>query len=444
MKQEMKRKAKSEKRKVLAVMLFAFRFSLFAHPSAAQDTLRLPELQDAAVRQDPRARQLALREEALGLRLRNLESERLPRLQVSSRATHDSEVATIPIAFPGIDAPTPPHDRYEATFGVEQPILDPSLRGRAGVERARLAVERAELEAELYPLRVEVSEAFFSAFLARQRSAEILVLAQDLEAQLAVVRSRVREGAALPGDTATLRAELLGIAQQLDEVETGSGTAISRLRALTGLPLSDEARLALPALDAAVARASADSLRAHPGFAVLAARRESIARSERLVGAQLRPSVSAFGQLGFGRPGPALFERDPHEFWSAGVQLQWVPWTWKSTERERSLLALEERLVDTEEEALVRQLEREVEGELRTVERLRAALATDATIVALREQVERQAAAQLAERVISPAEYVRLRTDLQEARLAQQRHRVELAHAQARYLTTLGLPLEER
>jgi hypothetical protein len=36
---------------------------------------------------------------------------------------------------------------------------------------------------------------------------------------------------------------------------------------------------------------------------------------------------------------------------------------------------------------------------------------------------------------------VDVRTDLQDARLARQRHRVELARARASYLTTLGIEL---
>ena len=434
-------RARISKIRVVLFALCALNFEL----ASAQDTLRLSDLQDAAVRHDPRGRQLALREESLGLRLRNLAAERLPRLLLTSQATHQSEVASVPLALPGVEPPSPPHDRYDAALGVEQRLLDPTLGRRADLERARLEVERAEVEAALYPLRVEVSEAFFAALLAQEERREILALTEELEARLGWVRARVREGAALPGDTATLRAELLGVGQQLATAEARRATALSLLRDLTALPIGDGAPLSLPVLDGRVAGAEAnDSLRAHPHFALLAARRESIERNARLLDAQTRPRLSAFGEVGYGRPGPKQFERDPHEYWSAGIRLQWAPWSWGTTERERALLALESRLVETEEEALSRRLAREVEGDLLTVERLRETLATDETIIALREQVERQAAAQLAERAISPAEYVRVRTDLQEARLARQRHRVELARAQARYLTTLGLPLEER
>jgi len=55
--------------------------------------------------------------------------------------------------------------------------------------------------------------------------------------------------------------------------------------------------------------------------------------------------------------------------------------------------------------------------------------------------VERQARAQLDERAITASAYVDVRSKLEEARIARQRHAVELARARARYLTTLGIEL---
>jgi outer membrane protein TolC len=70
---------------------------------------------------------------------------------------------------------------------------------------------------------------------------------------------------------------------------------------------------------------------------------------------------------------------------------------------------------------------------------LKQALADDERIVALRAGIERQARAQLDEGAITAADYVETRTDVLEARLTLEQHRVELARARASYLTTLGL-----
>ena len=67
-----------------------------------------------------------------------------------------------------------------------------------------------------------------------------------------------------------------------------------------------------------------------------------------------------------------------------------------------------------------------------------AALADDERVVALRTEIERQARAQHDEGTITTADYIETRTDVLDAHLALQRHRVELAQARATYLTTLG------
>ncbi|HYH83420.1 MAG TPA: TolC family protein [Longimicrobium sp.] len=424
--------------RTLALLLLALST---AAPAAAQDTLRLGALHDAAVERDPRARQALLQARAARLRLENLAASRLPRLELRGDATHQSEVPAIPITLPGgATPPTPPKDRLEALLDVQYTVLDGGVNaGRRRAEEAALAASLAELTAQLHPLRSEVNEAFFAAALLQQRIAETGALMDDLAAQLGLVRAQVRNGAALPGDTASLRAELLKVSQQRAELAADRRAALRVLALLTGREIAPETALALPELAARMA--GGDDPRAHPRYAAFAAQRERLARDEALVRARTRPQLVAFGQLAYGRPGLAQFRGDLHEYWLAGVRVRWTPWDWGAAGREREVLAVQRQVVDSEEVAFTERLRREVQDDLQAIDRLEAALRTDDAIIALREQVERQARTQLGEHAITPAAYVDARTDVQEARITRHRHRVELARARARYLTTLGIEL---
>jgi outer membrane protein TolC len=404
-----------------------------------QDTLRLGALQDAAVERDPRARQALMQARATELRLRNLDAERLPQLGLRGEASRQSEVTLLPVEMPGVDVPVPPKSRFEAALEAQVTLWDGGvLAGRRDVERARLQAAHAQLAAQLHPLRMEVTEAFFAAFLLQERMAEVGTLLDDLEARLAMVRAQVRAGAALPGDTAALRAELLGVAQQRDELAADRRAALVVLARLAGRDVGEGDVLALPELGG---RTWVD-VPSHPQYAVFAAERARLEREAGLVRARTRPEVSAFGQLAYGRPGLDPFREDLHEYWMGGVRVRWQPWDWGAAGRDREVLRVQRQIVDTEEAAFTDRLGREVQDELAAIPRLRDALAADDRIVALREQVERQARVQLEERAITPAAYVDARTDLQEARVTRQRHRVELARAQARYLTTLGVEIQ--
>lgn len=425
---------------------------LEAPQSAGRDTLRLAELQEEAVRHDARAQQLGLQEEATGLRLRNIAAERLPQLTLRGEAFYQSEVAEIPVRIEGTELPRPPKDRYSAALDAEQLLYDGGLLSRRqAAERARLDVERTSLAAELFPLRAEVNAAFFRALLLQEREAENAVLLEDLEARLALLRSQVEAGTGLPGDTAAVLAEVLRAEQRADEIAADRRAALAVLGELTGRPTSDADVLALPELSGAVARTTVGGdvpvqerdapgvLGARPEYARFAAERARLESEKAVVEASARPRVVAFGQAGYGRPGLSQFTSEFHEYWLAGVRLSWTPWRWGTTGREREVLDLQQRIVDTEEAAFTDRLRREVQDELRTMEHLQTALASDERIIALREQVEGQAQAQLEERAITAADYVDIRSDLQDARVAFQRHRVELAQAQAQYLTTLGI-----
>jgi outer membrane protein TolC len=73
------------------------------------------------------------------------------------------------------------------------------------------------------------------------------------------------------------------------------------------------------------------------------------------------------------------------------------------------------------------------------MDRLEASLRSDEEIVGLRERVLRESRVRFGEGVLTAAELVDRETDVLAARLARATHRVELARAQARFLTTLGL-----
>ena len=72
---------------------------------------------------------------------------------------------------------------------------------------------------------------------------------------------------------------------------------------------------------------------------------------------------------------------------------------------------------------------------------VKAALRTDDAVIALRERIERETRHRYAEAVVTAAEYVDRENDVLAARLTRAGHEVELAQAQARYLTTIGLEL---
>jgi outer membrane protein TolC len=407
-------------------------------------TLRLDSLQDAALRHDPRDVQRALLGAQSELRQRSLDAERLPSLGVNAQGQYQSTVLKLPFALPGgATPPSPAQDSYDAYLAARERIYDPSLAARRSLETAALAESQARLRASLFTLRAGVNEAWFSAQLAEEQRKAVETGITDLAAQLDVARRRVRAGSALPSEAAMLEAALLRRRQSADELAAERDAALEVLGELTGRTITSADTLAVADLAEPVARARAalGTVRGRPEYEQFARSRDLLRARQETSDAQAKPRVSAFGRAGYGRPGLNPFAHDFNSYWLAGVQLEWSPWSWGTTGRDREVFALQEQIVSSDEAAFTESLQRSVTRDLAAMDRLEPAIAQDESIIVLREQVLRETRLRFAEGVITSAELVDRETDLLSARIALATHRTELAQARARFLTTLGLPV---
>lgn len=428
--------------RILSLNLLAL--VLVARASAAQDTVQLVRLQESALRADPRTAQFDLLRSASELRQAAIGSEQLPQLSLNGWASHQSDITSPSLNVPGAVFPDLPRDRWQSTIDVDQLLYDGgSIGRRRQLERARQAEAAAGVSVALYELRQEVNSAFFSAFLLQQRTGEYEALVTDLNARLAAVRARVEAGTALGREAAEVEAERLRAALQRDEANAARRASLAILSDLVSQAIDTTAVLVLPSdqpeKTQPLSPEALASLRRRPEFERLQQTRLRLGQEAALAGTENAPRVSAFVQGGVGLPGLDQFRTTSDAFWQAGVRLEWRPWTWRSAGRTADALRQEQRVLDTEEKALARSLGRAVLTNLEDITRLSAALAEDQRIVALRVEVERAARLQHDEGTITTADYVETRTNVLEARLTLQRHRVELAQARAAYLTTLGL-----
>jgi len=408
----------------------------------ARDSLRLGVLHADALRHDPRGQQFALLSAQTTLRLRNLDAERLPALNLNLQGQYLSDVPSFPFQLPGGAAPAvPPNDNYDANLAARQRLYDPTLGPRRGLEQAQLAESQSRVRTSLYTLKQNVNDAFFTALLLQAQRAELETGITDLEAHLRAARDRVQLGSALASEAATLEAELLRRRQSIADVTASRDAALAVLGDLTGRALTPEQALELPDLSTEVAQARGNlgDLRVRPEYEQFARTRDVLGQRQTLVDAQERPRVFTFARAGYGRPGLNPLATEFDEYWLAGVQIEWSPWRWGTTQREREEVAIQQRIVATEEAAFTASIRRGIANDLAAIDRLERSLQSDDEIIALRERILREARLRFDENVITSAELVDRETDVLAARLARATHRVELGRSRARFLTLIGL-----
>ena len=432
---------------VACLMMGTFSPAAFAQPgpAGAGEPLQLAVLQREARARDARARELELLATQTDLRLRNIDVERLPSVSALGQSQYQSDVPTAPFNGPdGRPVFATPKLTYDTSLRVDERLYDASIQPRRALARADLAESQARVRTALFAIRQEVNDAFFTAALLEGQLGALTATLDDLEARLRETDARVREGASLPGEAAAIEATLLQQRQQADALRANRGAALSRLATLTGRAIGPDAAMVLPELDNAVAQAR-DALargRARPEYQQFDRARDRAARQQEVTKAAERPQVSAFGRAGYGKPGLDFVSDRAESYALAGIQLQWKAWTWGAPDREREALALQQAIVSAEEAAFTSGLRRAIEGDLATIDRLQTSLLTDERIVSLREGIDRTSRVRLSEGVITASDYLDRHTEWLDAQFNRARHRVELAQARARVLTTLGLEVQ--
>lgn len=409
--------------------------------NARADTLRLGALQRDAERTDRRAGQIELLAQQSALRLHSIRAERLPSIGLLGQAQYLSDVPTVGSLLPaGAAPPPPPNDNYDSHVSARQRLFDPTVVPRREVERAQVAESQARVRSALFAQRQAVSEAFFAALLLDEQRKTLEAALSDLEAQRVLAGERVDAGAALPSEVHMLDAELLRRRQTRDGLLAERDAARDVLGTLTGRVIAADVVLEVPqGAGGADSERVREAAARRPEYATFDRGRELLIERRAAVEAQVQPRVSAFARAGYGRPGLNPLAREFDSYWLAGVQLEWTPWDWGNTRREREVLHLQSQLLDTDEAAFTANVERAVIRALASITQLERTIASDSAIIALQDEVLREARVRFAEGVITAAEYVDRQTDLLSAQLANSARVVQLAEARARLLTTLGL-----
>lgn len=400
----------------------------------ASPALELATLLSAADRRDPRLPQRDLVARQSAVRTRSLDAERLPSLQVMANGQYVSDVPSIN------GVPMVPYQQYDAYLLVRQRLWDPTRAPRRALENAQADEADARVRATLWQQRQQVSDAFFTVLVLDAERETLRAALTDLEAQRRLIATRLTAGTALPAEAATIDAELLRRRQALDAIVTDRRATLDVLESLTGLTIADAQPLALPDLAAELdaTRTGLDTLRARPEFAQFAATRGVLNERARASTRQDLPRLVAFARTGYGRPGINPLARDFQQYWIAGVQFEWTPWTWGTSTRDAEVQLLQRDVLRHDESAFAERLERAVTRDLALTERLTRSLASDDTIITLHAQVLAETERRFREGAATAAELVDRQTDLLTARIARDRHRVQRAEARARILLTLG------
>ena len=155
------------------------------------------------------------------LKNNNLSKNWLPTLDANASFLYNSEV----IDMSGIFAASPipglanaikplPHEQYKITLDINQTIYDGGAVKKAkAVEKADLYVNQQQTESDLYKLRGQVNNCYFSLLLIDRQKELLSFYLEPISKRLKSMQSAVNNGVILKSDIDVLTSEKIKIEQ---------------------------------------------------------------------------------------------------------------------------------------------------------------------------------------------------------------------------------------
>jgi outer membrane protein TolC len=396
--------------------------------TSAQQSITLEECLKAIDEQHPVAAQVELIQKTHELQQKNIGSSRYPDISVNGQATYQSEVTEIAMDLPpmlNVDFPEVKQDQYKITADVNQLIYSGGkISIREDIETLKLQQETAVQEQDLQSIKEQTAHLYFSVLLLHEQK-NILHNQRDiLQVKLQQLRTAIKNGAALPADSAELSSEIRLLDQKIAESESNIHSLQSSLSYLTGLDLNGKTP-ALPLLDSNIQPTISD--RPEYKQMTLASRQMSLQQS--MVKSEYYPTVVAFGQAGYGRPGLDMFSDEFSSFYIVGARVSWTPFDWNSRKRDIETLKARQEQIDLNQQSFRKAFNAEIAASINKIELMKSLLESDSEIISLRQQVMQSKSKQLDNGTITSSEYIKAVKTYTNSQLQLNIHKIELQKA---------------
>jgi outer membrane protein TolC len=403
------------------------------------DTVTLYDCYRQAEKTYPLARQSGMLERSNDLKIKNLNKNYLPQLNLNGSATLQSDVTelklNLPAQFSFIQFPQISKDMYKVTVDVNQSIYDGNVTGyQKKLEIFNLQSDQESILVEMYKLKDRINQVYFSIFLLQQNEALLNINKNQLESKLKEIQSAITNGVMLSSNADALQAELMKIDQQLIETRTDRITAFQVLSELISSTIPDNSKLVLPRVQ--ISSTAFEDKR--PELQLYNIMQTKTGVMKDMVNTRWNPKLYAFGQAGYGRPGLNMLSNDFTPWWTVGAKLTWNIWNWNLSKNEKKIYDIQNDIIGTQKETFEKNLRIEAASGLAEIEKLGELLKKDEEIIALRTRITHTASSQLDNGVITSSDYIARLTEETQAKLAFELHRIQLVKAKIAYLFTLG------
>lgn len=411
---------------------------LFTSTASAQVSgpLTLDTCYKRAQANHPLSRQAPLFEESTRMQESVLSSNYLPQVSIGGQVSWQSDVTALPISIPNVSIPSLDKDSYKVNLDVNQLVWDGGMISRQKeLEEAGLLVNLQTVEIENHRLRETVNQVFFTILIYQEREKLLRLSMSELQSKLRKIRSGVVNGTVLQSNADVLDAEIIHIEQSLTELVHSKASAIYKLGELTGTSFSNNIELEIPVTDSLPPMLT--NLR--PEYRLFELQQEKSGVQKSMTGIRMLPRISAFGTVGYGKPGLNMLSNQFDGFAMVGARFSWTIWNWSQRRKETRIIEIQQEVIETQKQNFEKNQRILLNSLKQDILKTENMIAADFRIVSLRDAVEKSAAALLDQGMITSTEYLTEKNQQTQAQLNLQLHKIQLQLARINYITASGM-----
>ena len=316
--------------------------------TSAQVTLE--ECVNMARENYPQIQEQSLIDEAEKYDVGNVNLQWVPQLNITGKASYQSDVVEMPFEIPGYDFNfNLPHDQYSLVGEVTQSIWDGgSSSSQKRLIKANAEVQRKQLDVSLYALRSRVENVYLGILLIDKQLEQNRLLEESLQRNRKEVKALMESGMAYQSDFDMVEVNLLNCQQKAVELRANRMAYVTMLGKLTGKDMSDAAFIEPNS------EINLDSIQIQrPELALYDAQLQQSQAQRQSLQSNISPKFNLSLQGGIGRPGLNMLKNEFAPYYVAGIRMQWNFGALYTRQNDIRKIATQQRNVEVARETFV-------------------------------------------------------------------------------------------
>ena len=385
----------------------------------------------------PQVQEMSLIEKTKDLDLKNAAFAWIPQLNVSGKATWQSQVVEMPFDMPGMEFNIP-HDQYGLTADLTQQIWDGGAsHSKKELAEAGAEVKKGQLEISLWSLRSRVENIYLGIILIDKQMALNDLLRESLERSRSEVKSLVEKGVALSTDMDQLSVNILSCLQQRASLEADRNSYVRILSLMTGKDMQG-VELVAPTEALSYMEEGEPDFSGRPEMSLYSAQLKQNDLQLRQLNTLISPKLNLTFQAGYGRPGMNMLSGDFSGYCVAGLKLQWNIGALYTRSNDIHKLKAEARRIELTRKSFLMNSSIEAEQKNNAILKAREVLERDTEIIELRQKISHSSEKQYQEGTIKMNDYLSMLDEEYKARANESLHEIQLMMAVYDMKNTLG------